>query len=217
MHEIYKGLLVESESEIMILDWLFELKEKGLIHSIERSPELIISRGLDNMYVKRTQMKTKLKQESKTQVLLPPHHYTPEFTVQWYSRTPPNLVWPISNIGIYKCEGALIGHSFPIIFPPSETNGNELRQNGQLTYIEVKPSFDYQNMSRLFRVNQQWVWESRRMYINLLEPISLYKSTFTPVNYLKTRKTKTEREIKWKIITCDEYLNSIGYEVPATL
>lgn len=213
MHEMYKGLLVESESEIMIIDWLFELKEKGLIHSIERSPELIISRGLDNRYVKHTQMKTKVKEESKNQVILPPHHYTPEFTVQWYNRTPKALAWPISDIGIRKLEGALFGHSFPIVIDPSINN--PLHQNGLITYIEVKPSFDYQNMSRLFRVNQQWVWESRKMYINLLEPISLYKATFTPVNYLKTRKTKTEREIKWKIITCDEYLNSIGYETQA--
>lgn len=216
MHETYKGILVESESEIMILDWLFELKDRGFIHSIERTQELIVSLGLENKYLKKTIMKTKTKEEPRSQVILSPHHYTPEFTVEWYTHTPKDLVWPISNIGLEQFNSVFIGHHFPIEIPTEEV-GTHISSIGQITYIEVKPDFDYQNMSRLFRINQKWMWESRKMFINLLEPKSLYKYTFTPMEYLKTRKKKTERDIKWKVKTVDEYLKSIGYEVPTTL
>lgn len=211
MHETYKGILVESESEIMVLDWLFELKDRGFIHSIERTRELIVSLGLENKYIKKTIMKTKVKEEPRSQIILSPHHYTPEFSVVWYADTPKGLLWPISNIGLEVFDSVLIGHHFPILI---ENPLDDTRRNGFLTYIEVKPDYDYQNMSRLFRINQKWMWESRKMFINLLEPKTLYKGTFTPLEYLKTRKKKTEREIKWKVRTVDEYLQSIGYEIP---
>lgn len=212
MNEIYRGIPVQSDAEIFVLDWLFELKDRGFIHSIERSPELLISKGLENKYTQRKQLKTKVNHIPKVQVLLTPHYYTPEFNVIWYPSAPEGLVWPISKIGIEGWTSPLIGHSFPITDQNDRDSGQ--RQHSLLTYIEVKPAFDFKNMSRLFKLNRLWVWESRKMFINLLEPTSLFKYTFTPEAYLKTRKRRTERDIKWKVITCDEFLKSIGYEAP---
>ena len=208
MSETYKGIPVDSESEIMVLDWLFELQDKGLVLSIERAPEMLISSGLSNNYLKRTVMKTKTKVEPKVQSILSSHYYTPEFLVKWSIYTPNALVWDIANIGSNECKAPLIAHNYS-----SEGIDTEC----ELTYFEVKPAFDFKNMSRLFKLNRLWVWESRKIFINLVEPMNLYKHTFTPQVYLHTRKRKTEREIKWDIITVDQYLNSIGYETQTTL
>ena len=205
MQETYRGILVESESEIQALDWLFELQDRGFVHSIERGPEMLIGSGLDNSYTKETQLKTKVKIEDKKEVLLAPHYYTPEFVVVWRLHTPEKLVWGTDLLNAITCQAPLIGHPFPVII-------NENTERGMMTYIEVKPAFDYQNMTRAFKINQKWVWQSRKIFVNLIEPISLYKKTFTPMSYLTTRKKKTEREIKWDIQTCDGYLKSIGYD-----
>lgn len=210
MNEMYRGLLVESESEIMTLDWLFELKEKGFIHSIERAQEILISSALVNKYTKKIEMKTKTKEELISQTLLDAHYYTGEFNVLWYAHTPDRLVWPVSQIGLSKCQAPLIGHHFPMTDP----DGALTHQNGLITYMEVKPIFDFRDNNRRFSVNQKWVWESRKMFVNLAQPERLFKGTFTPAAYMKTRKKRSERQIKWNIRSVDEYLKLIGYETP---
>jgi hypothetical protein len=204
MAELYEGIPFESDSELYILYWLLELKAKGFIESIERAPEMQLSPGLSNNYTKETVLKTKTKQESKFQSLLEPHFYTPEFKVIWVSPISDKIIWDISKLGTEKCNALIIGKSIQ-----SVRELDEVIQS-YLTYIEVKPVHDFHNMTRAFRINQKWMWEKRGIYINLLQPDLLFKSTFTPQTYLHTRKKRTERLIKWPIITCDQYLSSLN-------
>lgn len=46
--------------------------------------------------------------------------------------------------------------------------------------FEVKPDFDWQNMQRLFVNNQKFIWQSKQIFVNLVEPIELFKNTFLP-------------------------------------
>lgn len=75
-------------------------------------------------------------------------------------------------------------------------------------YIEVKPKFDYQNMVRLFKINQKWMYAKYGILVNLIVPETLFENTFTPKEYLKTATGKS-RKIKWKIKTIEEWINTI--------
>jgi hypothetical protein len=77
------------------------------------------------------------------------------------------------------------------------------------SYIEVKPSFDFKNMTRLVKINQKWVFEKHHIYINIVVPEHLFNRTFTPLKYFTTDKSGKPRKIKYKNkITLQEYLKS---------
>ena len=211
MNEVYQGIPVQSYAEIWVLDWLFELKDRGFIYSIERAPEMLLSPGLVNSYIKRTVMKTKTKEEFKSQTLIDPHYYTADFVVLWTPLAVDcGVISSLAILNYSRMSSDILAH--PDFWMIGESHTPAFK-----TYIEAKPDYEFQDNTRRFMVNQKWMWEHRKVYINLLRPHRLFKSTFTPEAFLKTRKKQTERLIKWKIITCDEYLKSIGYEVPATL
>lgn len=196
MTELYEGIPFESDSELYALYWLLELKSKSFIESIERAPEILLSSPLVNKFTQVTKLKTKENTKEIIQNILQPHYYTAEFKVKWNNNTPPGILWDISNLSISKFNSLFISHSINV--------------DTSITYIEVKPVFDFQNKNSWFKLNQKWAWASRGVYINLIQPDKLFKSTFTPREYLNTRKKKTERQIKWPIITCDQYLLSLN-------
>jgi len=201
MGEIYKGIPVDSEPEMFVLDWLFELQDRGFIHSIQRGREMQLGLGLVHGYRKVTVMKRKTKEEQIIQTILDPHYYTPDFVVQWFPKALDiHIVSSVAQISYERLDGLFVSHP------------NVKQDVGQLygTFIEVKPDHDYQDNTRRFIVNQKWMWDCRKVFINLVKPFKLYKSTFTPQAYLHTRKKKTEREIKWNIRTVDQYLESLN-------
>lgn len=76
------------------------------------------------------------------------------------------------------------------------------------SYIEVKPNFDFNNMTRAFKINQKWVYDKYEVLVNLIKPEILFQKTFTPTeisipktgNKLKGYYQKWERidEKEWK-------------------
>lgn len=79
----------------------------------------------------------------------------------------------------------------------------------QISFIEVKPSFDQNNMTRLAVLNQKWVFEKFGLFINIVIPEKLFAKTFTPKRYLTCDKSSVKRKIKYKnIISLDEFLLS---------
>lgn len=47
-------------------------------------------------------------------------------------------------------------------------------------YIEIKPKFDMHNMSRLFRLNQKWIYKEYGIFVNMVIVDTLFKQTFVP-------------------------------------
>lgn len=182
---IYKTIEYDSLEELSMLQWLFELKDNGMIKSIERSPSFLLCDSYINNYVQ--EMK-KVSSRPATQIILRGHSYTPEFKVVWNPRAINKVVW-LSN-STSKFTVCLIAH---------------LIKKEIVTYIEVKPLYDQNNMERLFKINQKWMWEKYQLLVNLLKVDYLFPSTFTPKEYLKT-PSGTKRAIKWKIIPCTTYL-----------
>jgi len=181
----YKGILCDSSEEIALLQWLWELKNLGYIRLIDRCYSFKLSDAVKLDYKESKQLKTKSKEVIKQLDVLREHVYTPEFTVQW-------------------CDN--------FILKAAETpNGifytKDLDYLSLITYFEVKPKFDQNNMSRLFKINQKWMWDKHGIFVNLVIPEKLFKETFTPKEYLLTPTGKSKK-INWKIRTCNEFLKS---------
>lgn len=194
---------LDSDEEKYIEWWLEELKEKNLVLEIIRQPNgFILSEAATINYTEA--LKTKCKEKSRN--ILQPHAYTPDFKVLW-------------NWSILKNYDDLvdllesINNPKPMFF--AHTNSN----SGVYSYIEVKPIFDQNNMTREFKINQKWVWEKYKIYINLSIPTVLFENTFSPQRYIEDQiykrdyrkkgkliARKGDSKIKHKVITINQYM-----------
>lgn len=192
----YRNIQVESDEEVLTLMWFHELMEEGYIQRVERADTYILSAGLVNNYVQQIQMKSKVKEVTKKQVLLNGHVYTPEFKVVWnrweYIVSMGRGFAKIDELFIGKLEGDI--------------------DDNVTTYMEVKPAWDQNGMERLFKINQKWMWDKYGIFVNLIHPHKLFESTFTPYEYLTTATGK-ERKINWQVRSADEWLQTLkGYD-----
>lgn len=191
----YRGITWESNEELYFLYWIFELKDRGYVNSIERPTSHILSSAVVNKY--ELQLKTKTKQVE--QILLQEHVYTPEFLIIWNSQSEEKLISVLRNHRKFDND-LILAQNFPRLSKTLEPS------DLIYSYVEIKPIWDHQNMTRLFRLNQKWTWDKYRIYVNLIFPRRLFQKTFTPNEYLYTEKKRDKRSIEWKIVTCDEFL-----------
>lgn len=190
----YKGIEYDSLEELAILQWLFELKNQGLIKSIKRADSYLLSDSITNNYAE--QGIRKVTSTPKTQTLLHGHSYTPEFRIVWdYQKAKGKFVWDMFSSTKY--ESFFIGSFRPDV---------NLVDYEFVTYVEVKPSFDQNNMERLFKLNQKWMWDKHKIFVNLTKVNELFPKTFTPKEYLTT-PTGRVRIMKWKPNSLFAYLN----------
>ena len=59
------------------------------------------------------------------------------------------------------------------------------------SYIEVKPDFDFNNMTRYARIKMNWLFQQTGVFTNLVKVPSVFKNTFTPDRYILTDNNKT--------------------------
>lgn len=202
----YRDIPCDSNEEIFFLMWAFELKESGYISDIKRAKTYSLSNPVIHTYKKITQLKSKVKEENKDQKLLGPHEYTPEFEIVWTKKGVEKFIWKYEswnnnkNIDI-KFDKTFIGHEN---FIPQVNNSDNFTLK---TLIEVKPMFDQNNMTRLFKINQKWVWDKYHLFVNLVYPQKLFNITFTPKEYMITTHTNKQRKITYENIkTLQQYL-----------
>lgn len=147
--------------------------------------ELYISWWLDELknreYVQYwTKSSTYNLFEGQTELKLRPHSYTPDFNVTWTEK------------GLELA-----------IFHPSRKSNVECSTS---SILEVKGNYDAQNMTRLFKINQKWMFKQFGIYVNLVKPEELFKKTFCPDRYRLTDGGKSERKLKQSYLTLDEYI-----------
>jgi hypothetical protein len=193
---IEKEIQFDSDEEMYFYWWLEELRQAGYIKEIIRDVEPFdLSSRLSITYTVKTQLKTKIKEKEKDITILHPHIYTADFKVIWADKALHKLHEPIfvvgSNINILFYSN--------VVFP--DPNGIVF------SFFEVKPTYDQNNMTRLFTVNQKWVWDKFAVFINKVIPEKLFSDTFTPMRYLTTNKSGKLRKIKFKVRTLEEYLS----------
>jgi hypothetical protein len=186
---MFKNMELDSKGELDFVHYLEELRLAGYVSSWDRSPSFQITEGLKHEYTEVKQLKTKTKTTEKSQVLLEPSIYTPDFVVVFTRKA--NGVFLRSMNSSEKLDLPFIG------------------QPNELIHVECKPSrtFDPNNMLRLFRVNQKFMWSKHKVYVNLIITDDLFKETFTPleVNVPIARKTK---KAKWAKKTLKQFINA---------
>ena len=178
----------ESFEEEIFHQYLLELEDRKIISHIEKPASLVLSEAVPITVGK------------KEVNLLNEHIYTGDFKFR-----------------VEDSELSIFNHIIaPTISPKSKKQAviyykggfhslGYLREWRNEVYIEVKGNYDNNNMTRLFSLNQKWVYQKYGIYYNLVKVPKIFEKTFTPEAYLKT-STGKDRKINYKVKLIDEYL-----------
>lgn len=211
---VFRGVKFDSDEEVFFAMWLEELKEVGIVSGWKKCVHpIVITSGLKIPYKKVTQLKTKTKTETKYKRLLNPSEYTPDFMVSFTNKGF-DLLCSFIDKELLKPEALFF--TFDKV-----GQGACISKTDQVFTFEVKPSFDQQNMERLFVNNQKFIWETKQIFINLIEPVALFEKTFLPFEaepYFRYKvlpkkaiakgKKKGDFKFDWKPKTLNEFLKT---------
>jgi hypothetical protein len=191
---VYNGIEFDSEEERLFYLYVQELKDNGWIKDFSfHVDEFVLSETVKYKWTK--EMKTKKVIQEST--LLHGHVYSPDYKIYWEPKA-----HGIFYINICDC-GAKID-TVPFI----NNIGADGKDAG--TYIEVKPSFDMNNMQRLFAINQKWVFKEHNILVQKIIPIGkktcLFAETFVPKEAMLTAKTKQPKKYKFETKTLSQFL-----------
>lgn len=169
--------------------WLDDLKELGIVKRyLYESNTFTLSEAKRYKQLKILITKTKIIEKS----LMDSHVYTPDFLVEWNK--------DYDGIFYRTIDDEYYANSPPVMC----TKGK--KDDGHYTFFEVKPVFDQNNMTRLFRITQKWLYDKYGLYVELTIVPTLFKKTFTPKRYLFTDKATTTRTINFDIRIAEDYL-----------
>lgn len=185
---------LDSKDELYFSWWCNDLIEAHILHQYNKSSTIKLFDGLYHEYKEIKELKTKTKEVDKKQCLIDVTSYTPDYDLYFDINKCSKLADVLCDNNIKFCA-PLIGHV-------DEDTGNIK------VIIEIKPIFDQNNMTRLFKLNQKWTYQLTGQFVNLIEYSKLFKETFTPSRFLLTDSGRQERKIdKWKVKTLNEFLN----------
>lgn len=180
----------DSMEEMYFAWYLHELKEEGFILRWKYQPKpfnLSDSAKYDYLIA----LKTKTKTIRKT--LLKPHQYTADFMI----------VWSDKAINIFFKNPKSFGD--PMKFPFMARYVDSKLKAWQ-SIIDVKGTFNQHESWTKFSIAQKWVWQKYQIYIQKIEPVKLFKASFTPKRYLLTDKKKRHRKFNYTPISLHQYL-----------
>ena len=181
----HNGIPVDSQGEDWFLHWCDELIKAGYINKVERGKSYLLSDALYNNYVQ--QLKTKSK--PKSEVVLYGHSYNLDFEVHWNDKA----------INIFV---NLFGSKWEKFFLAKDYS------TGLISYIEAKPTFDFQNMERLATNCIKSLYDKHNIFCQMVKNDNLFKETFVPKTLLKL-KNGNNRPWKFKVRTLEEFIK--GY------
>lgn len=156
----------QSVEEYRFAHWLGELKDMGLIDSWEYEPApFILTKKTTGAWVE--QLKTKTK--DREIVLGGETSYTCDFKVVWHS----------------QADGLL----FYTPFHPYEKKEQRrslfyVQDPDLISWIEIKPDFDFRNMTRYASTKIRWVLEEHGAKVDVVKIPSFFKKTFAPEVFL---------------------------------
>lgn len=192
----YNGLTFDSVGEMHLYWWCEELLNENILLKVETQPmSFVLSEGVTKLYSK--QMK-KVEDKVLSHTILNSHSYTADFKLDWNEN---NL-----SAQIFQTE-LVSGKVYD-----DKSKFNKLFSEkipGLCSLIEVKPSFDQNNMTRLAILNQKWVFAKFGAFINIVVPEKLFDKTFTPKRFLTCDKSNKPRKINYKnVVSLEEFLES---------
>lgn len=186
---------LDSNEELYFAWWLSQLCDNGYVTDVITQPQPFqMQEGLCHTYVKKMKTKDKILEET----IIKPSVYTTDFYIKWSEKALNVFITTLDT------DDKIMRGSSHILLIANQTD------NGLHTYVEIKPVFDQNNMTRLARINAKWVWDKHKEYINIVIPEKHFQKTFTPDRYLLTTKSKTKRKLKYIPLTLEEYEKNIN-------
>lgn len=191
------GHVFDSMEELYFYWWVKELMDNGFIEKFVSQPEpFTLSSGLKMPYIK--EMK-KVANKELWKDIIEPSVYTCDGLIKWNKKAEFIFyfdfdVFSTTHKGFGICKDKKMLELFVL-------------RNSQC-FIEVKPFFDQNNMTRLAKTNIKWVWDKHQEFVNLIVPSKLFMQTFTPKRYLRSDKDTTDRKIHFKVRSLEQFLES---------
>lgn len=185
----------DSLEELYICWYFEELLEKGYVKEFTRqgAESYILSLKKDVSYVKQIKKRTQ-EIVYGNKVLLHSHIYTPDFDVLWTEKA----------IGVFISDKELDFVTRKVPFY------GHFVDSYLYSCLEVKPEWNTFNMTRLFTLNQKWVYDKWGVFVQMVQPVPLFKNTFTPERYLLTDKATKIRTLHHKARSLKEYVQTIS-------
>lgn len=167
--------------EEMYLEWyLQELKDNGLVkHFTNEIKPIKLNKAFE---VTVTIPMKRVPDKKKVKTYIEEHNYTPDYFVIW--------------------EPAALQHKgITDYFVIASNDAGHL-----YSYIEVKPMYDKNNMTRIFKQRTQpWIWDKYNWFVQLVKVPMIFKHTFTPGRYLLTNKSHKPRKINFMTRSFNEW------------
>jgi hypothetical protein len=174
----------DSIGELHFSYWTDQLIQKGYIEQVVLQPEPYdLSSKLIKPYIQKMK---RVPDKTKFQAIHQPHIYTPDALIIWTEKAKGIFYVTMED----TCK-VLPHHLF------ANWQGFENRDVWATT-VELKPSFDHQNMTRLASLNIKWVYEKYKHVVEMVKLPDFFKKTFTPDRYLLTDKSYVPRKLKYQ-------------------
>lgn len=207
----------ESKEEVYFYWWLKELEKRKLIYSIEYQPKPF--QLSDKVFITwGKQLKTKVKKQST--LFLDEKTYTADFLFYWNEKLL-NKLFMCFDDTIYQSY-----KNFPFI-------ANKSKKNGQyFSVVDIKGTFDEHNMQRIFSIDQKWIFQKYRIYVQkiithpmvtdkgkIIPATALFPNTFIPERFILTDNKQTvkgkfkSRKINYDFLLIDGYLKQLNIQV----
>ena len=182
---------LQSNEEWYFSWWLDDLKKHNIIKNyVYESNTFTLATARSYSILRQLKTKTRIDQLS----LLQEHVYTPDFRIEWNEDF---------NHRVYR----LIDDDTCTNKPPFFAIKGK-QNNKHYTFFEVKPVFDQNNMTRLFKLSQKWLYDKYGLYVELVIVPTLFKKTFVPSRYMLTDKSRQSRKIDFDIKTIEKWMTT---------
>jgi len=194
-----------SSEEMYFYWWAYEMYKLGYIKKIDYQPKAYdLSPKVEYKTLKKLKTKTKVIDTH----LLHAHIYTPDFKITW-------------TLKGYNKVYCVLGREKANKDAYFKAN---IGKDGEIfSVIEVKGSFDQNNMTRLASINIKWVYQMYGEYVQIVVPApsvskkgkvkptsALFYQTFVPLRYYYTDKKTGFRKIRFTNRKLNEYLQLIN-------
>lgn len=164
----------KSNDELLFSYYLDELKQQGFVldYSYEPKP-FVLYTGKKIVIAKKNKDNTK-KIKVINSKLFPELIYTTDFKIKWNTKKSDKL---------FTYNDNTVVDNLPFFY----------EQNG-ISYVEVKPIYDRNNMTRHVKIKIAWVYDKYGIYVNLITPEVLFKKSFYPNSFFYTKNGKLRKK-----------------------
>jgi len=172
---------LRSDEEFFYLCWLSELCDAGYVDNVwYEYTTFELYGGYEKLYEQR--LKTKVNY--KTECLVKPTVYTPDFKVEWTE----------SAEGVFYYD-YVDGERLTSNSKPLYHLGSNL-----VSYVEIKPVHNQNNMTSYAQVKINWLFATQGVYINMFKIPTMFGMNFHPGEYLVTDIKRSPRKVGLTVI-----------------